>query len=237
MEERVIGVDLGKAQDFTAVVVVKRRERLSPDETDEQHAERLARRRRAEQEARDYGLPLSKAPEIEPVYWVTDIHRPELGTSYPTIVSAVAKLVARSDEPTRLVVDATGVGMPVVDMMRDAGLKPVPAWITSGHEVTNAHGRLGVPKADIVSCTQALLQSGRLVIASGLDLAGTLIEEMHNYQERRTALGNVTYDTWREGAHDDLVFALCLAVWLSDRKAWQPFVHIRHQYARITDGN
>ncbi len=39
-------------------------------------------------------------------------------------------------DKARLIVDGTGVGVPVVEMFRAAGLRPVPIWITGGDAVS-----------------------------------------------------------------------------------------------------
>jgi len=64
----------------------------------------------------------SRASQREHEYRVRHLHRWTLGTSYPTIVAELG--VMFSSHPLRdstLVIDATGVGRPVVDMVTSAG--------------------------------------------------------------------------------------------------------------------
>src|SRR5436190_3653744 len=63
------------------------------------------------------------------------LERYELHTPYPEIVQGVGKLIQTPPlrlEVTPLIVDGTGVGAPVVDMMRQAGLGPTSVTITAG---------------------------------------------------------------------------------------------------------
>lgn len=68
-----------------------------------------------------------------------------------------------------------------------------------------------MPKGELVSKLQALLHSGDLRIASSLPDASVLARELQDFRVRFTEAGNATFNA-REGAHDDLVLALALAV-------------------------
>jgi len=68
-----------------------------------------------------------------------------------------------------------------------------------------------VPKGELVSKLQALLHSGDLRIANSLPDAAVLARELQDFRVRFTEAGNATFNA-REGAHDDLVLALALAV-------------------------
>ena len=54
-------------------------------------------------------------------------------------------------------VDATGVGSPVVDLLRQAGLKPVVVSISGGDRVTFGNGVLHVPKRDLAGTLQVMI--------------------------------------------------------------------------------
>src|SRR5947209_16367289 len=138
------GVDLGQTTDPSAVVILERT--LADDP--EREGKKVA------------------------VYEVRHLHRWRLGTGYPAIVSDVVDLFANPPlAGSTLAVDQTGVGRPVVDMLRqarpDAYLRPIT--ITAGHTATsNDRGECLIPKVDLVAGLQALLGRRRLIIPAGL---------------------------------------------------------------------
>ena len=119
-----------------------------------------------------------------------------------------------------LVVDATGVGAAVVDLLRQADLAPVPIVIHGGDAVgRDGHGGYRVPKRDLVSVLQVLLQGRRLRVAEGLPEAAILTRELAAFRVKITASGHDSYGAgggdleWRERPHDDIVLATALAAW------------------------
>ncbi len=106
--------------------------------------------------------------------------------------------------------------MAVVDGMRAVGLKPVAITITGGEALSAAPGGWRVPKIDLIACVQMLLGGGRLKFAAGLPEVETLIAELLAYQVKVTEALNASYDA-RQGAHDDLLLALAIALWYAER--------------------
>lgn len=153
---------------------------------------------------------------------IRHLQRWPLRTSYPTIVSDVAKMTRRAPlEPTDvLVIDQTGVGRPVVDMFRqvELGVQMVAVTITGGNAITRDGDEYHVPKRDLVSAVAVLLQSGRLRIASALPAAATLTSELETFQMKITLAANDTYGAWREGTNDDTVLATALAAWYGENE-------------------
>jgi hypothetical protein len=141
-----------------------------------------------------------------------------LGTPYPAIVRHVATILERPElkGETSLVVDATGCGRPVIDMIRQRGLNPVPITIHGGDQVTFDAG-WRVPKRDLVSILQVTLQTERLKFAKELPAVETLVQELLAFRVKISEQGHDSYGSWREGSHDDLVLALACAVWFGER--------------------
>ncbi|MCF7222756.1 hypothetical protein [Marilutibacter chinensis] len=83
--------------------------------------------------------------------------------------------------------------------------------ITSGREVIPNSVGWSVPKVELVSKVQALLHSGSLNIRRDLSDAPVLVRELKDFRVKYSDAGNATFNA-REGAHDDLVLALALAV-------------------------
>ncbi len=212
------GLDLGQAQDYTAIAIVERLE----IPINRREVSRLRRTRDGS------GLLASTRcviwDRLERRFLVRFLQRFRLGTSYPDIVARVTDLVNRRSlrGRTYLAVDSTGVGRPVVDMLRRARL-PAPLseiTITGGDQVNGDWHHYRLPKRDLVSVIQVMLQERTLRIASTLAEAGTLTAELGNFEARISPRGHDTYGAaadWREGANDDLVLALAMACWLGSR--------------------
>lgn len=202
----VVGVDLGQAQDFTAIVV---NERLT--------ASRTITQRPAP------GAVASHGQRKTVVYHrFSFLHRFQLGTPYPDVVETVQHLLQqippRPKKP-ELVVDATGVGRPVLDTMREKGLTPIGVTITGGVDVVEKEWNdLRVPKRVLASLLQVVLQTKRLKIAAGMDLTPLLTRELETFKVKINLNGSESFEAWREQDHDDLVLAAALAVWRAENQ-------------------
>jgi hypothetical protein len=186
-----IGLDLGQVQDWTALAIIERVE-----------------------------VPRFTVPPVEKFHLV-HLERVTLGTTYPAIVSHVAGLLARPVlRGSPLVVDATGVGRPVVDLFRSAGLRPAAVTITGGEKSSGDADGWRVPKRELVSDLTVLLQSEKLKVAERLPLASALMEELLSFKVKvDTVTAHDTYGAARDGVHDDLVLAVALACWKAKRAA------------------
>jgi len=223
-----LGLDLGQAQDYTALAVLERLETVTGEKT-------LSFRFKHKQGGRPIipdpwennnhpwsGITL-RTQEVDAtanLYHLRHLERLKLGTSYPAIVERVKSLLESEQLKGKaaLVVDKTGVGAPVVDMFKAAGLRPVPITITGGNTVTrDDDGGYHVPKRDLVSVLQVLFQAGRLKVAAELPAARLLVEELLNFRVKiNVKTAHDSYEAWREGVHDDLVLAVALACWYEE---------------------
>jgi hypothetical protein len=188
----IAGLDLGQAQDYSALAVLERQEK-----------------------------------DGQAQYLLNHLRRWALGTPYTVIAADLGELFChrrQGDKETPplagapLAVDQTGVGRAVVDMIRDAGLyaQLSPVLITAGHATTYGEdGAWHVPKKELVSTLQVLLQGARLKIARVPDRE-VLVKELLAFRVKVTAAGNETFESWRERDHDDLVLAVALAAWMAE---------------------
>ncbi len=210
----IIGVDLGQAHDRTALCVLEQHQRPTG---------RLAPPTRRPVWGRENN---TQTVQLESTYQVRHLERLEVGTPYPEQVKriqalhkAVESIKPAGHKAVALVVDQTGVGRPVVDMLRAAGLRALQAVTIHGGDQVNSTGREHrVPKRELVSVLQVLLQGNRLQVAAALPDAQTLTREMLAFKVTISNTGHDSYgNDWRENAHDDLVLATALAVWLPER--------------------
>lgn len=150
------------------------------------------------------------------------LQRWPLRTSYPSIVAAMLKMIAKlpaADAKPVLAVDATGVGAPVIDLFQRETFAAdlMPIQIIGGSTISSEFGVTRVPKRDLVSTVQVALQNQTLKIAKDLPETPILSAELQNFQVKITDAANDTYGAWREGSHDDLVLATALALWCAAR--------------------
>src|SRR6185312_15282286 len=183
-----VGVDLGQRQDYTAIAVVERRELMLAYRTPAFHS--LA---------------------------VRHVERLTLGMPYAGVVARIREIV---QSPAlrgncALTVDATGVGNPVVEMLRAArlGCEICAVTITGGQRPRSSGGGWNVPKQDLIAYIQVLLEKGQLRIARDLRGARLLLRELIDVQEKLKSNGGTRVGAEGRGAHDDLVIALALACW------------------------
>lgn len=181
-----VGVDIGQRRDPTAVAVLESEPRAAvAGRTDVHHLTRHLER-----------LPLN--------------------TGYPQVAERIAavcaSVVERTGTPPALYLDATGVGTPVVDVLRGAGVRAtvIPVYFTHGDRRAQDGGEVRLGKAWLVSRLQALLQGNRLHLPKTPE-AEACAQELLDYEIKIDQNANDTYGAFRVGAHDDLVTALGLA--------------------------
>jgi hypothetical protein len=188
-----IGLDLGQKQDYTAIAII---------ETTSQYT----------------GLDLqSYEYKYSSHVSVRYLERVRLGTSYLGVVDRLRQ-IANSRElvgRSTLVMDATGLGGPVLDLLRAArlGCEIIPVTITGGDREINSGGMWRVPKRDLVNRLQLMFERKELKIASRLREAETLVRELMNMRVKVSVTGHDSYAAGQESTHDDLVLALALACW------------------------
>jgi hypothetical protein len=186
-------VDIGQAQDPTAVCVIE--DARIPDV-------------RPGQFISEETLPTRHSLSIR------HLERLPLRMPYPDQANHVVRMMytAPLTQNTDLVVDATGVGRPVVDLFRKAGLKPIGITITGGDGHSYSRGGYRVAKLLLVSRLQALLHAGDIKIAADLPEAAALVSELQEFRATFTDAGNAAFGA-RIGRHDDLVLATAIAAW------------------------
>ena len=178
-----IGVDLGKMRDHSAIAVVRRPETFVRTAT--LHPWTVI------DERRDGPAALIHMEKIP------------LGTPYVKVVERIRQ-VAQHPElgagKRQVVVDATGVGMPVVDMLRAVrlGCELKPVTITGGMGENYSRGIYSVGRSDLLSGLRSSLETKWMEIGKGQRIWPELRKQLIGF-------GGC-------GA-DDLVLAFALAAW------------------------
>jgi len=209
-----VGLDIGQSQDHTALTAVE------SAEIEGGGTERVEL----------WGDLYTDVPQdAMQAYALRHVQRFELGTPYPKVAEAVAQLM--STDPLQgdatLVVDATGVGRPVVEMLEEKDLTPQSIWITGGDSVSRDGREYRVPKRELASTIQALLQSGRLKFAEDLPLRDVLTEELRKFRAKiNIDTGEASFEHWRERDTDDVVLALACALWHAENRSEPTLVFV-----------
>jgi len=187
MGDFFISADLAQVNDYTAITTIER---------------------------------INQGADRETEYHLRHIERPERGTTYPKIVErlkaiANSKLIADADKT--VIVDITGVGRPVWDLLKESDFDGktllTGILITGGNTVKEDGNIYSVPKRDLITALQVAFQNGRLKIALGLPEADTLVKELNNFKVKININGHDQYEAWREGIHDDIVLSAAMGIW------------------------
>jgi len=103
----------------------------------------------------------------------------------------------------------------VVDMLRMAqlGCEVWPVSITGGEQARHTNRKWNVPKQDLMSGLQLLLERGELRIAKQLPEAGSLLRELRDMRMEIRTSGKAKMGAEGYGEHDDLVIAVALSCW------------------------
>jgi hypothetical protein len=149
-------------------------------------------------------------------YDVRDLFRFPRGTPYPEIIDHVQALINTPPlwAHTPVIVDATGLGMPVIDMLRSAGVPAEAVLLHGGESVTVGTGGTGMhrfPKTWLATLTRGLLESRRLRIAKQLGEARRLVSELCTFTTVIKRTGALTVEAGRDEGHADLAIAMMLA--------------------------
>jgi hypothetical protein len=76
-----------------------------------------------------------------------------------------------------------------------------------------------VPKRDLVAAMQVALQTRTLKVASEIPDSQTFITEMLNFKVKiDTKTAHDSYEAWREGIHDDIVLAAAIAIYVARKR-------------------
>jgi hypothetical protein len=184
-----VGLDLGQSADFTALAIIQELK----ERNEKGKLVRLLHLRH-----------LERYPQY---------------TSYTTIADGVAALMREprlwsNRKPPHLVVDNTGVGRAVTDLLKSKGLRFTPVTITGGDKAHRVDGTWRVPKRDLVGALEVPFHTGTLKVAESLELWPTLKGELQTFKRKiNLKTAHDSFERWRESDHDELVLACALACW------------------------
>lgn len=174
-----LSVDLGQANDYTALSILEKKENRG---------------------------------------FIRHLERLPLGMSYPDQVTRIKGLyqeLLKFRSVPVLVVDFTGVGRAVSDLLTKEQLRHIKLTITGGNDANIKGDEWHVPKQELISALLVSFQTGQLRISDQLPLADTMIKELINFKMRMNPkTKNISFEG-RDGVNDDLVLSLSQACYIS----------------------
>ena len=197
---RVVGIDLGKQSDYTAISVL---DRIPTDDGGNEVHVRYLRRLR--------------------------------GVSYTAVVEEISQMAEwPALEGCPFVVDATGLGRPVFDMLARRVRRAEALTISSGITVIkHAPREYSVPKADLVGAMQVLVAGHRIKVGAHIPDATAFIQELTDFGYETSESGRTSFNA-AGTAHDDLVLSVAMAAWKLQHgggvgQAWMEAFRIQHE--------
>jgi len=150
-------------------------------------------------------------------YVLTFLHTIPLGTSYPQVIQrfqdALRRLLINASKAyPDVVVDATGVGAPLIDDFKKLRSQcfTIPVIITGGEALhERKDGTHCIPRHELLMAVHMLVEKGLFQIASDLPNSEALFREMLNLKHDGSQHS--------ETLHDDRIMAVALAVHRAQR--------------------
>jgi hypothetical protein len=166
-------------------------------------------------------LPAMDKRPSEYHYHLRHVERFPLGMAYTAMSAAVAERVNSAGvNSSPIALDLTAVGRGFLEQCwrSRAGLNTHAIAVTAGLSVQKSDDYVTlVPKRDLVMSLQLVLQGRRLKISPELPDASLLTTELANFRMKSVPISEMATVEWREGRHDDLVYAVALAVWFAEK--------------------
>jgi len=202
----VLGLDLGSERDPAAIAILKRIEKFQKKQLSFHNSRPIRQEKNR------------IVSELHLVY----MENIPLKTAYHDIVAKVKYMLDHPDwvGDIMLVVDRTGVGIPVMQNMVQEGLSPIGITYHGGNTVNQKDGHYNVPKRDLVTALLVAMQMGRFKTErpENMPIIKKFEDQLQGFKMKiNQRTGHDSYEAELERIHDDLVMAAAMAVWWFDR--------------------
>jgi hypothetical protein len=221
LEEYTISVDIAKKSDYTAIQIYRKKAIIVP-----------GKKLLGQRDMKINKFDLVKMEKIQ-------------GANYNAIaqrillLATVPNLLGKCD----IIVDGTGVGEAVVDIMRELKLRPISIVFTGGNEYREVYDsplnvfgnkntrtggmqvlkQINVPKKDLVDAAVLVLQQGLLRFSPGVMYKEDFLLQLSKFKGKINEKGNTRYEADKESTHDDLVASFLMFAW------WQHYQEPRER--------
>jgi hypothetical protein len=196
----VIGIDLGKMNDYSAVACIERVQKYK-------------------------SWPHEKEHLGEPYYRLMVLERFPLNTDWvkqayfaQAIYEEIKARWSEKKITPDIIIDAAGVGAPMLDMFKRLIPAAMGCYFTSGHQVNKENGIYYVPKQQVVATTQIVSQARRIKFGQNIPDKEALKNEMLNFSYKiNQETGYVSFEHGKDSQKDDQVLAIAIALWYGEK--------------------
>jgi hypothetical protein len=171
------------------------------------------------------------------------LERLSLDVGYGRLIDRIRDLLTtlrpkEQADKSDLIVDITGTGRAVGELMRQRGFDPITVTITGGTEVVQDRKNFTdwrLPKVELIGGLQVAYQTKRLTVAKEMELTPLLTDELQRFKIKPPTLNPNDPESWREGQQDDLVFAVAMGVWRAGQNVPQPRAMTAHWDKKLAE--
>jgi hypothetical protein len=162
-------------------------------------------------------LEVTYEPGQDAVYRLVNLERKQR-VSYPDLVTWVVDALSTpafregASEPPEIVLDSTGVGIAVRDMIRQKNMPLVSIMTTAGNSMNRDRDGYRVGKARIYGKFFTAFDNGRVHINEQHPHFEQLLKELKAFKSKLSTAGNALFEA-DVGEHDDMITSLALPVW------------------------
>jgi len=152
-------------------------------------------------------------------YHLRYLKRPALGTDYLRIANELQRLhsspaLRPSYTSPALVIDSTGVGEAVGDILAGLRVPFIGIKIHGGKAVKRMGNTIHVPKRDLVKALLGVFNNDDLLAAVELVEVKNFLHEMQRFTVNYSDRGHDSYNG--SGAHDDIVLSVAMGVFIGE---------------------
>jgi hypothetical protein len=189
---------------------------------------------------RQTGWAIVKQTAVSSGSWTVELQRADvvfldrlpLNASLPEVIQHMmapeylprVRALDAAGEP-EVIVDVADYGPSAMTAFRDAKIGAVQASLR-GRDVAadvSARNKLAMGKIDLFGHTRSLLELGRLgVVPKSLPLADEFAKQLREFELVAHRVNTHEPESWRDAPADDLVRAVALATWWSDKHVYTP---------------
>ena len=193
----IIGMDIGKKRDYSAIVLLEKYQ--------------------------DYGHDAfeGKNEVGKPFYHLTHLEQLPLGTMHTVQVAHVNEIVKLAmeyyEKKPILVIDSSGVGDHHFDSFMELGVNVYGVTIHGGQNITYSKRVYNVGKESLKACLEVLMENRRIMFAEDLPFRTQLIKELMTFSWKQTDTGHFKFEHLKSGDKDDVVMALMVAAWFAEK--------------------